>query len=156
MTKKKKKHTRVGVCKNGWNQGCIPGHLGRTTRAPDTSWKNSPLFSVFISDDYQNYPEWFSKEKRSGIKDFTNQAWCQIVVARDGFSNPMLVTKSRLFCKINRNVLRIYMTFKDEFCLNTVMGSCRGGGISPGISRVSFLTVSPHVLVWDSKRNPKI
>lgn len=78
-----------------------------------------------------------------------NQAWCQIVVAGDGFSNPMLVTKSRLFCKINRNGLRIYMTFKDDmkFCLNTVMGSCRGGGISPGISRVSFLTVSPHVLV---------
>lgn len=78
-----------------------------------------------------------------------DQVWCQIVVAGDGFSNPMLVTKSRLFCKINRNGLRKYMKFKDDtkFCLNTVMGRCRGGGISPGISRVSFLTVSPHVLV---------
>lgn len=73
-----------------------------------------------------------------------NQAWCQIVVAGDGFSNPMLVTKSRLFCKINRNGLRIYMTFKDDmkFCLNTVMGSCRGGGISPGISRVFLNSVT--------------
>ena len=40
------------------------------------------------------------------------------------------------------------MKFKDDtkFCLNTVTGSCGGGGVSPGISRVSFLnSVSSYI-----------
>lgn len=53
-----------------------------------TKGKNSfVLHTIFISDDCLNYSEQDATEKRSTKNLSKDQAWCQIVMTRDGFSN---------------------------------------------------------------------